>query len=277
MELISKTASLPWKPALRKGLAFLRPRSPEGRLTTYSDRYWIAAALSWLWLPVPFLLSLFGSDKQRPDEHAYGETYASIIARYRHRRTRLLEIGILSGDSLLSWRATFPLGTIVGCDIEPKNHMGIGRIHVHLTDQSSAIDLNKLVQQEGPFDIIIDDGSHQSAHQIFSFRQLFPHLRDGGVYIIEDVQTSYWPAFAGGKHVSDPAFAGTCVGEFLELAKYINHAEFWSTDGVDQDRVAIAEQIQRIVFEHNLIVIWKGPNTLPSNWLHRMKPTAAPS
>ena len=60
----------------------------------------------------------------------------------------------------------------------------------------------------------------------------FEHLRDAGFYVIEDSQTSSWPGPFGGAHISDPAFAQTCTGELLELAKYLNHAEFQNNEGI---------------------------------------------
>ncbi|MDE2200689.1 MAG: class I SAM-dependent methyltransferase, partial [Rhodospirillales bacterium] len=161
------------------------------RRTTYRDRYAIASVLSLLPLPLARILALFGSDKQRPGEHSYGAAYAAVFGPFRYRRTKLLEIGLLSGDSLLAWRCYFPRGTTIGADIEPKQHLAGARTRIYTTDQSSADDLATLAAKEGPFDIIIDDGSHQNAHQIFTFHALFDSLRDGGVYVIEDVQTSF--------------------------------------------------------------------------------------
>ena len=51
----------------------------------------------------------------------------------------------------------------------------------------------------------------------------------------------------------------------LELAKYVSHAEFRSHEGTDPWRLAQARSIRRISFEHNMIVVTKGDNTLPSN------------
>lgn len=247
---------------------------PAGRRTTYHMRRHIAEALSLALLPLPRLLNLFGSDKERPGQHAYGASYDALLRSRRLRRVKLLEIGILGGDSLLAWRAYFPRGEIVGCDIEPKQHLAGGRIRVHTTDQGSASDLDALARAEGPFDIVIDDGSHLCAHQLFTFRRLFPHLKDGGLYVIEDVQTSFWPVEVGGfawdgKTVDDPAFGQTCVGEFLALAPYLNHEEFITLDGVDEARLALGRQIRRITFEHNLIIVEKGANLLPSNYMRR--------
>ena len=85
-----------------------------------------------------------------------------------------------------------------------------------------------------------------------------------------DVQTSFWPGTVGptqwdGAHIDQPEFGATCVGHFLELAKYLNHNEFVMTRGVDADLLAIAKQIRRIAFEHNLIIVEKGPNDQPSH------------
>jgi len=239
--------------------------SRGGRLTTFRDRYLIAVLLSFLPFRLDWILRTFGSDKQRPGGHSYGSTYHALLSRFRYRPVKLLEVGVLSGDSLLSWRAFFPRGSIVGCDIQPKTEFNVGRIRTYLTDQSSHADLAKLCELEGPFDIIIEDGSHINEHQIFSFYELFPKLKDGGIYVAEDVQTSFWPGVFGGANFDDPAFAGTCVGELLELSKYLNHSEFLVRDQVDERRLAFAKQIKRIAFEHNLVIVWKGPNNDSSN------------
>ena len=250
-----------------------------GRLTTFRDRYRIAAALSLFPLPLAVILRLFGSDKQRPGEHAYGESYHTMLRPYRYRATRLLEIGLLSGDSVLAWRCFFPFGTTIGIDIDPKHHLAGNRTRIYQADQGSASDLATLCEREATFDVIIDDGSHFNRHQIFSFRQLFPHLRDGGIYIIEDVQTSFWSDTQlgtawDGRHITDPEFRGTCCGEFLELAKYLNHSEFMTLDDVDPVLLNLGRQIGRIAFEHNVIAIWKRANGLASN-VRRTQPSPA--
>ena len=252
---------------------FLQPAHP-GRRTTYQDRYLIASLLSLFPLSLPFILKLFGSDKQKPGEHSYGATYEEVFRRYRFQKAKILEIGLLAGDSLLSWRCYFPRATIIGADIEPKPQMAGSRTRIYTVDQSAAADLDRMVAQEGPFDIIIDDGSHLNAHQVFTFYHLFDSLKDGGVYVIEDIQTSFWSGEVrgfqwDGKPITDPGFNETFYGEALELAKYVNHAEFLSLDGVDPRRLALGRQITRVAFEHNLIFIWKGDNAQASNYVER--------
>lgn len=252
---------------IRRQIAGLRR---DGRMTTYRDRYRIATLLSFLILPLPRIFSTFGTDKERRGEHAYGTTYQSLFGPMRFKRIKLLEIGLLEGASLLAWRCFFPFATMIGIDIDPKPHLAAPRTRTYLADQGSADDLALLCQREGPFDIIVDDGSHLSHHQIFSFRHLFPSLKEGGIYVIEDVQTSFWSMRLmnmdwDGCHISDPAFAKTCYGFFLELSKYLNQAEFMTSRDVDPAMAALGQQITRISFEHNVITIHKGDNSLPSN------------
>ena len=224
--------------------------------------------------PIPLwrLLRLYGCDKQRSGWHSYGRTYGRLFRHWKYRSVRMLEIGIggyegsLGGDSLLAWGAFFPFGTIVAADIVPKLQLTGGRRHVRQLDQSSATDLEKICREDGPFEIIIDDGSHLNAHQIFTFQRIFSALKPGGVYIVEDIQTSFWNGEVlgtiwDGAAISDPAFAGTCYAYFLNLAKYIHHAEFIDHTGIDPLLITLGREIVQIAFEHNIIIIRKDDNS----------------
>ena len=119
----------------------------------------------------------------------------------------LLEIGVSHGGSLQVWRDY--LGRrerIVGIDIEPRVvQLSEPGIDVIVGDQSDPQFLAELARQYGPFDIVIDDGSHQFAHQIASMELLWPHVADGGIYLVEDLHTSYFPAY-GGRRGSSASF-----------------------------------------------------------------------
>jgi hypothetical protein len=245
------------------------------RLTTYRDRHMIASAICWVPLSLSKLLELFGTDKQKYGEHSYGATYARLFRGLRYKRLKILEIGILAGESLLSWRAFFPRAVTIGMDIEEKQHFAIGqKTRCYQGDQSSTADLDRIATAEGPFDIVLDDGSHLSRHQIFTFLRLFPHIRDAGIYIVEDVQTSFWTGRINGVDwdgcgIADPQFDQTCYGWFLELAKYLNHSEFDTLSGVDLEKLELGKQIKRVTFEHNLIIVEKGQNISQSNYMKR--------
>ncbi|MDR3414530.1 MAG: hypothetical protein P4L87_26790 [Formivibrio sp.] len=184
----------------------------------YRYLYLIATLICWLPIPIRHLLYWSGSDKHRPQWHSYGWTYQELFRPLKYRRIKLLEIGIgdnekdVAGRSLVVWRAFFPRGTIVGFDLQDKDLLARGRIKIYRGDQSFAADLAQLQKNEGPFDIIIDDGSHLNQHQLFSFGCLFHALREKGLYVIEDVHTSFWPERIGGvlwdgAHPNDAKFS----------------------------------------------------------------------
>jgi hypothetical protein len=93
------------------------------------------------------------------------------------------------------WEEYFPNATIHGVDINPEcKKYESGRIKITVADQGNESQLKEL-EKLGPFDLIVDDGSHFCRHQILSFKTLFPFVKKGGIYVIEDAATSYWPAY----------------------------------------------------------------------------------
>jgi len=108
----------------------------------------------------------------------------------RRAEIKLLEIGIgVSGESLRMWRDYFPNGAIYGVDIRKYEKVDDERIKTFIADQGSRNDLLNLINEIGDikFDAIIDDGSHRPDHQQQSIGYLFPLLRSGGIYVIEDL------------------------------------------------------------------------------------------
>jgi len=126
--------------------------------------------------------------------HNYTAIYASLFGPMRNNRLRLLEIGIDKGYSLKMWYDYFPNAHIFGYDIRVRRmvkRFDNPRFTTFKGDQSNRGDLSKLISMSGgDFDIIIDDGSHISAHIEISLGFLFPYLKGGGRYIIEDLGCS---------------------------------------------------------------------------------------
>lgn len=132
-----------------------------------------------------------GTDKAS-NHHNYLRFYEPYFSRIRADKINLLEIGVLDGASLSMWSEYFPTANIIGADINPNSaRFAKGRVRIELMDQSNVEDLVRVGVSSGPFDIIIDDGSHMWDHQTTSFRTLFPFLKDDGIYIIEDLQTNF--------------------------------------------------------------------------------------
>lgn len=143
----------------------------------------------------------YGSDKFC--RHDFAGFYESILAARREEPLRLLEIGIggeahaAGGESLMTWRDYLPRASIVGIDIYDKSWIDGERIVTRVRDQTDEAGLQALVEEFGPFDFVVDDGSHVGSMTARALFVLFPLMAPGGWYVIEDIQTSYWGHYGG--------------------------------------------------------------------------------
>ncbi|MBI4734118.1 MAG: class I SAM-dependent methyltransferase [Rubrobacteridae bacterium] len=133
----------------------------------------------------------------------YLERYDQFLTHWLEKRINLLELGIYKGGSLLLWRDYFPLGTIVGVDLNlPQDFEITERIHLYEGSQADTAFLSRMANEIAPdgFDIIIDDASHVGELTKTTFWHLFDnHLKPNGLYVIEDWGTSYWDDWPDGK------------------------------------------------------------------------------
>lgn len=128
----------------------------------------------------------------------YFDLYEMFLNKYQNSNIKILEIGVFNGDSLKIWREYFSNAIICGFDIDDKK-IYIPGVDIFIGDQTDPIFLANLIDKYKNFDIIIDDGSHVSKHIIKSFNFLFNYLNLGGLYVIEDLQTSYFPRYGGSR------------------------------------------------------------------------------
>ena len=119
--------------------------------------------------------------------HEYTPIYNSFFEPHREDMARVLEIGVNTGASLLMWQEYFPNAVIYGIDNKKECLFSGRRIETLLCDQSDKEALIDVGQEYGPFDVIIDDGSHLPQHQIISMQVLLPYLSGPKYYIIEDI------------------------------------------------------------------------------------------
>jgi demethylmacrocin O-methyltransferase len=124
--------------------------------------------------------------------HDYLRHYEVLFQPLKDKEITLLEIGVCRGNSIWLWEQYFSKARIIGMDIDGANRVKgefCDRVTIETGDQNNKADLRR-VSKHGPFDIIIDDGSHICVHQIKTFGTLWHHVRPGGWYIIEDLETS---------------------------------------------------------------------------------------
>jgi hypothetical protein len=140
-----------------------------------------------------------GTDKSSA-AHNYLKLYERRLGTFRLDRLTLFEIGVLRGQSIAMWSEFFPNATIVGLDINPAcKAYEAGNKHVRIGEQSDGRFLRSVMAEFGAPRIVIDDGSHLWSDQIATFRELFPALAAGGIYIIEDIDTSF-PGYQAAGH-----------------------------------------------------------------------------
>jgi len=129
----------------------------------------------------------------------YLDLYERYLSSFRNKSISILEIGVLNGGSLQLWKKYFGKNcNIVGIDINPNFKYEEPQIKVEIGDQTDRKFLKYIVDTYGPFDIIIDDGSHIQNHIKTSFDFLYDYVKDDGVYVIEDTHTAYMKSYNGG-------------------------------------------------------------------------------
>ena len=139
------------------------------------------------------LFKRHGTDKAH---HRYAIPYARFLANLKEDPITFIEIGVKKGKSLASWREYFPKASIIGIDIDAQcKSFESDRIKVCIGDQSDKQFLTQVSKDHGPFDVIIDDGSHESFDQQTSLSCLWDNLNPGGIYIIEDLSCCRWENF----------------------------------------------------------------------------------
>ena len=166
----------------------------------------------------------------------YPFIYDQIFARYLDagKPVRMLEIGVLNGGSLEVWKKSLPPGSEVhGLDIDPKCQaleFSAG-IHFHLGNATDDALMNRLFAGM-EFDIILDDGSHECTDVISTFLNLFAKVRPGGIYIVEDLHTSYMDTWGYGLLYKSSSveffkrFIDVLHGDYLSREQFMQAKDF---------------------------------------------------
>jgi hypothetical protein len=201
-----------------------------------------------------------GTDKQT--KHGYPEIYDQLFWHFRFRPIRMLEIGFAKGRSAKAFAEYFPAAVIHCLDHSPAISSWElfpeeirRRVILHKGDQGSPKDIQAMLEdiaqsptnpkKRGPrkFHVVIDDGCHRSKYQITSFEELWPHVEDGGYYIIEDLHISY------GDHRKK-------WGESETMKYFIDKIHQINKDHANLEKRA-GETIEYISFPRNMVIIKK--------------------
>lgn len=192
---------------------------------------------------------LNGTDKSSLN-HDYLSHYERIIGDLRDEPVTLLEIGVFRGGSLAMWEEFMPNGRIVGVDINPACAQYAGdRREVEIGSQVDPEFIGNLGRRLNPH-VVVDDGSHLADHVILTFRLLFPHLRPGGIYIVEDLHFHAGPGAPHWRNGADKAPQDV----LLRLARLVTLP---GSDGDDERDTARA--VSSVEFFYGGVAIRKRP------------------
>lgn len=126
-----------------------------------------------------------GTDKATT--HFYMGNYEKYLSEWRDKEFVMLEIGVAGGNSIRMWREYFPKAKIYGID----NNVDTKMDGVFIGDQSDFNFLQSVLDEIGVPDVIVEDGSHYGPFTILTFEYLFPRIKDGGLYFVEDTHCFY--------------------------------------------------------------------------------------
>ncbi|MFI3156757.1 MAG: hypothetical protein QX199_11435 [Methylococcaceae bacterium] len=188
----------------------------------------------------------FGTDKSS-ELHDYLRHYEELLRGFSGKPFTLVELGVgptnNMGKSLLTWHEYFPKATVVGVDIRADAiEVQKEGILIEIGDCGNEEFLDYIGRKYTPH-VVIDDASHKWSHQILSFEHLFPHIQQGGIFIVEDLETSFTPwreRKAHPDHFEDAVnyysrLAVLTVGDNKDHASFRN-----SSPSVRQSRLAAA-------------------------------------
>lgn len=215
------------------------------------------------------LANKYGSDKgtEGPSRnwtvHNYTDVYEAYLGGLRTESITLLEVGLgIRGDaweaqvahgrnarggaSMQMWHDYFPNARIYGADIHDASFLDNDRIRTFRVDQGDRNQLTDMAEQvEGGFDVIVDDGSHRADHQQITFGVLFPYLKPGGIYIIEDLMRN------GRGDRNTGRFASPSVLNTRRVFRHFQYERCFPRPhqiGPDDAADAIGETIQSVAF-----------------------------
>lgn len=129
------------------------------------------------------------------DVHSYLEVYENLFEPRRATAKNVLEIGLMSGESLRMWTEYFHNASVYGMDITIKPIDGMADLtqaiaegyHVKIGDASNPKEIEKYFKGI-LFDVVVEDANHNIEQQVEIYNALKPYLAKDAIYVIEDVQ-----------------------------------------------------------------------------------------
>lgn len=203
----------------------------------------------------------YGSDKSSL-HHSYSGVYEEILEPLRIHPIVLLELGVggyeytdRGGGCIKAFDAFLPYSLILGVDLYDKSFLNKkDKIQTYVASQDDDSFFRQLRGKVGNFDVIIDDASHVNSLTIKSFQLLFPMVKSGGTYVVEDIEGSWYEEHGfGGCKEQNNFEAETTVNYFRKLTNSLNSKFIENYKQIE----VFEDTISSISFSYNMIVIKK--------------------
>lgn len=124
-----------------------------------------------------------GTDKDRP--HGYLPDYERIAAELGDDAS-VCEVGVWHGGSLAMWRELFPFGVVVGVDIDPGMTWPPDTVRIVMPQDDPGLRGAVSVHAPDGYDLVVDDASHIGSLTEATFCSLWPLVKPGRYYVVED-------------------------------------------------------------------------------------------
>jgi len=189
----------------------------------------------------------------------YFDIYDKHLSRFRNREVHILEIGVYHGGSLQMWKNYFGHeAKIYGVDNNPDcKELEEEQISIFIGSQEDRLFLRSLKNKIPKLDILIDDGGHTMKQQITTFEELYDHIQSDGVYLCEDLHTSYRRKWGGGYKRK---------GSFIEYSKnFIDYINAWHSQSRKLNVTEFTKTTYSLHYYLSMLVIEKKPIEKPTS------------
>lgn len=194
----------------------------------------------------------------------YLEIYEKHFNKFLNKSPNILEIGVYEGGSLEMWNYYFDKNCqIYGIDIDPSakekvKKLNVENIQVDIGDQENRNFWKDYLKDKPKFDIVIEDGGHTIQQQIVTFEEVYEHVSENGVYLCEDLHTSYWKSYGG--ELKNP-------NTFIEYSKnFIDMLNAYHIPNCGNEKFKRFRDVTKsISYYDSVIVLEKGSNPPPKD------------
>ncbi|MDO5581309.1 MAG: class I SAM-dependent methyltransferase [Planctomycetia bacterium] len=205
-------------------------------------------------------LEIFFSEGEHHPIHKwlhYFDVYDRYFSKFRDREILMVEVGVFKGGSLDLWKNYFgPKVKIIGVDIDPEcKKFESDQIHIEIGSQEDRNFWKDFRNRYPKADIFLDDGGHTMKQQIVTFEEMYGHVANNGIYMCEDLHTSYWGDYQGGYR--NP-------GSFIEYSKhFIDRMNAWYIGRNQLPVDDFTKTAYSLAFYDSMLVIEKKEREVP--------------